>query len=64
MMEHETIFEVIDSLTNDVVADTESRYDAEEWYAKGYIIVEHRIVTIPVSSTRRIVLADSETWSE
>ena len=63
-MERETIYEVLDSLTNDFVTDTNSRGIAEEWYTKGYLIVEHRIVTIPVSSTRKIVLTDSESWTE
>ena len=63
-MNPETIYEVIDSLTNDFVVDTPNRQTAEEWYAKGYLIVEHRIVTIPVLSTRKIVLTDSESWTE
>ena len=63
-MKNETIYEVFDSLTNDFVADTTSRKTAEEWYTKGYMIVEHRIVTIFVSSTRKIVLTDCEYWTE
>lgn len=62
MENYETIYEIFDSIDGQNVLDTENQDVAKEYHEKGYLVDEHRIQKIKISSNEHVTTIVTINW--